>query len=400
MRYLTRLCLAAAIAIAALAASGAPASAATCDTKNLSHNGNTGTINACGVDVTTTAGATFSGKVGTVALTNNGPNMTYFSRGTVTVKWGDGTPNSTGTVSNGEVTASHKYTSAGTKTIEISVPATRSVYGFPVAVATAVGTGAATVEPGSGPTVTFTNNDVWQTTSPATMAVEAADTDGVKSLSCKIGSGAPTTGNPQTLSTTTQGSQTVTCDAVDANDAASQYTAKLKLDTSAPTLSGSNKTVNATTPAGATVNNLVTASDPQSGVAGSPACTPAGSQFPMGSTTVSCTATNNAGLTSAPKVVTVYVKNASEQLTDLATKLQNAGAKPSLWGVAVASANPQTAPEQRCATLMMFDLLLYVPQNWANNKLPSILTILSISSDISRIKTVAGCGSTGVSLPS
>jgi hypothetical protein len=120
----------------------------------------------------------------------------------------------------------------------------------------------------------------------------------------------------------------------------------------------------------------------------------------MGSTSVSCVATNNAGLTSAPKVITVYVKNASEQLTDLATKLQNAGAKPALWGVALASANPQTSAEQRCATLMMFDLLLYVPQNWANNKLPSILTILSISGDISRIKTVAGCGATGASLPS
>jgi hypothetical protein len=74
---------------------------------------------------------------------------------------------------------------------------------------------------------------------------------------------------------------------------------QLTLDTAPPSLTlPPNQTAEATSPSGAVVSYpAATASDAASGVAaGSPSCSPAsGSTFTLGSTTVQCTATDNAG---------------------------------------------------------------------------------------------------------
>ncbi len=83
-----------------------------------------------------------------------------------------------------------------------------------------------------------------------------------------------------------------------------------------------NVTVNATSPAGATVPFTTTATDvnPASPVV---TCTPAsGSTFAIGTTTVTCSQKDAAGNTGSVRF-TVTVKGAGAQLTDLQAKVQS-----------------------------------------------------------------------------
>ena len=93
------------------------------------------------------------------------------------------------------------------------------------------------------------------------------------------------------------------------------------LDATPPTIKvPANLTVNATSPAGATVTFAVTATD-NSGTA-TIACTPAsGTLFKIGSTTVNCTATDLAG-NIARGSFKVKVLSAAEQIVDLVEKLR------------------------------------------------------------------------------
>jgi parallel beta-helix repeat protein len=89
------------------------------------------------------------------------------------------------------------------------------------------------------------------------------------------------------------------------------------LDTTPPVINApADITVDATSPAGATVAYSVTATDPDDAVA-SLSCVPAsGSTFPIGTTTVNCTAIDTHG-NSAHASFTVHVKGAAEQVSDL-----------------------------------------------------------------------------------
>jgi hypothetical protein len=101
---------------------------------------------------------------------------------------------------------------------------------------------------------------------------------------------------------------------------------EVKIDKTAPTITvPASKTVNATSPAGATVNYSgdVSASDALSDVASS-GCLPAsGSVFPIGSTTVTCNATDKAGNSATPKSFTVQVNGAAAQLSALLAAVTN-----------------------------------------------------------------------------
>ena len=104
-----------------------------------------------------------------------------------------------------------------------------------------------------------------------------------------------------------------------AGNSASASFGPITIDKVPPSLTvPANMTVNATSPAGATVNWGVTPSDGLSGIS-SVVCSPAsGSVFPIGLTTVTCTATDNAG-NAAPKSFTVQVNGAAAQLSALFT---------------------------------------------------------------------------------
>jgi HYR domain len=95
-------------------------------------------------------------------------------------------------------------------------------------------------------------------------------------------------------------------------------------DATAPTITvPATQTVNATSPAGATVNYSAPISDALSGIASS-GCSPAsGSVFPIGQTTVTCNATDKAGNSAASQSFTVQVNGAAAQLSALLAAVTN-----------------------------------------------------------------------------
>jgi hypothetical protein len=101
-------------------------------------------------------------------------------------------------------------------------------------------------------------------------------------------------------------------------------------DTTSPIIETPTSVVaDADSPAGAVVSYTVSASDPDDAVV-SLSCVPAsGSTFPIGSTTVVCTATDAHGDSSTASF-TVYVKGAADQLADLLIAVTGVGPGTSL----------------------------------------------------------------------
>ncbi len=92
---------------------------------------------------------------------------------------------------------------------------------------------------------------------------------------------------------------TASCSATSAGGTATRTSTPVNVDTVAPTLAGvpAPLSVAATSPAGSVVTYASpTASDTGSGLAGAASCVPlSGATFPVGTTTVNCAATDNAG---------------------------------------------------------------------------------------------------------
>ena len=146
--------------------------------------------------------------------------------------------------------------------------------------------------------------------------------------------------------------------------------------------------VDATEPAGATATFAATATD-----AIDPAptvqCDPAsGTVFPIGTTTVTCTATDASG-NAATDTFTVHVKDAAEQLADLAAAVKGVGPGKSLVATVdfarllLALGQPQAA----CLTLTAFNLEVRAQ---SGKKIPAPQASALIA-DAKRIKNVLGC---------
>jgi hypothetical protein len=158
-----------------------------------------------------------------------------------------------------------------------------------------------------------------EATSPAgasvTYTVTASDlVDGSVTPSCSTPSG----------STFPLGSTTVDCTATDAhgNRSSASFVVNV-VDRTAPTLSVPGTiVVDATSPDGAIVTYTVTATDSIGGPV-TPDCLPAsGAVFPIGTTTVTCTATDSRGNTSPASTFDVHVRGAGEQLADVLDPVQ------------------------------------------------------------------------------
>ncbi len=156
------------------------------------------------------------------------------------------------------------------------------------------------------------------------------DLVGVASFECKLDSAtfAPCE-SPLSYSGLAQGSHTFEVRARDAagNVDKAPASATWTVDTTAPVVAVANVTVDATSPAGATVPFTATATDtnPANPVV---ACAPAaGSTFAIGTTTVTCSATDAAG-NIGTATFTVTVTTASTQLTNLQAKVQSVQADP------------------------------------------------------------------------
>jgi hypothetical protein len=153
-----------------------------------------------------------------------------------------------------------------------------------------------TVEPGSSPVVTVPADISAAATGPggAQVTYAASATDPVEGS-------VPVTCTPASGSTFPIGTTTVNCTATDTtgNVGKNSFTVTVSESTPPTLTTPANMTVAATKAGGAVVSFTVTATDPVDGAL-TPTCTPAsGSTFPVGTTTVNCSATDKVGLTTS-----------------------------------------------------------------------------------------------------
>lgn len=128
------------------------------------------------------------------------------------------------------------------------------------------------------------------------------------------------------------GVTTVRCTATDiaGNAAQASFSVTVRDTTPPAVVVPADIAVDATGPAGAVVTYAATATDLVDGAV-APTCGPAsGSTFPVGDTTVSCSAVDAHGNQSPPATFTVHVRSASEQTTNLANAVIGVGPGSSL----------------------------------------------------------------------
>ena len=158
---------------------------------------------------------------------------------------------------------------------------------------TGTGTGVMTVVDTTGPAVT-----VPSTTAEATGSSGAVVTFVATAVDLVDGPVTPVNCTPASGSTFPLGATNVVCTAVDSRGNPGQGTGVVTVvDTTPPVVTVQSRTVEATGPAGAVVMFTATAMDLVDGSL-TPTCTPAsGSTFPLGATTVTCTAVDSRGNT-------------------------------------------------------------------------------------------------------
>jgi len=172
-----------------------------------------------------------------------------------------------------------------------------------------------TVEDTTAPTIDPHGNETAEATGPSGAVVnytspathDAVDGDGVASCT-------PASGSTFALGTTT-----VTCTATDAadNSSSSSFTVTVE-DTTAPTIDlHGNETAEATGPSGAVVNYTSPATHDAVDGDGVASCAPAsGSTFALGTTTVTCTATDAAGNSSNSSFTVTVQDTTSPTIAD------------------------------------------------------------------------------------
>ncbi|HTK16568.1 MAG TPA: HYR domain-containing protein [Acidimicrobiia bacterium] len=157
---------------------------------------------------------------------------------------------------------------------------------------TATGSFTVTVQDTTGPVISATPSNV---TTEATSASGAVVTYTAPSASDAVDGARPVTCVPPSGSTIPLGSNTITCSASDTrgNTSSSSFTVTVQ-DTTGPTLTLPGAiTAEATGPSGAAASYTATASDVVDGAI-TPSCAPSsGSTFALGTTSVSCTATDS-----------------------------------------------------------------------------------------------------------
>ncbi|MDX2678039.1 HYR domain-containing protein [Streptomyces sp. NY05-11A] len=152
------------------------------------------------------------------------------------------------------------------------------------------------------PVVTVDDRTV-EATGPDGAVVEygatAVDTvDGPTTVTC----------TPPPGSTFPTGATTVTCTSTDAHENTGTDSAVITVvDTTAPAVTVDDRTVPATGPAGAVIEYTATATDLVDGPVAVTCTPPSGSTFPVGKTTVTCTATDAAGNTGTDAAVFTVV---------------------------------------------------------------------------------------------
>jgi hypothetical protein len=228
-----------------------------------------------------------------------------------------------GAVVNFSVTASDK---ADTSVTPVCTPRAGSTFDMGVTLVTC----RATDKAGNSSSSTF-NVTVVDTTAPViatqgNLTVEATSAAGaIVSFNAAANDAAEgavaAICTPKSGSTFPLGATTVICTATDqVNNAASSSFSVLVTDKTAPVLTlPANISVPATAPTGAAVTFNATASDVVDGAV-APVCTPAsGTTFPLGNSTITCTATDRAGNASTGSFVVAVTDNVPPTLVVPAT---------------------------------------------------------------------------------
>ncbi len=152
-----------------------------------------------------------------------------------------------------------------------------------------------------------------------------------------------------------------------------------------------NITTDATSPAGATVTYpLPAVTDPVATTPPTPVCIPAsGSVFPIGTTTVTCTATDSNDLNSPVHVTfTVTVEGAAAQLADLGHAVQGLRDGSALASLVATAQRELSAGDPRLACLTLTDFMIEV-----RSQTPwfiSASTAAQLIADAERIQAVLG----------
>jgi hypothetical protein len=209
---------------------------------------------------------------------------------------------------------------------------------------TANGSFTVTVIDATPPVITLPANITAEATGPSgaavTYAASATDPDDAATVACTPISGA----------TFPIGLTTVTCTATDtnANTASGTFTVSVK-DTTPPVVTISvTSPVEATGPSGAAVTYAATATDTVSGSL-TPTCAPAsGSTFPLGTTAITCSATDGAGNTGTASA-TVVVEDKTAPTLSLPANITAVATSAS--GAVVTYAVSATDPDNDTATL-------------------------------------------------
>jgi hypothetical protein len=197
-----------------------------------------------------------------------------------------------------------------------------------------------------------------------------------------------------TFTPTAAGARSATL-AVGTSSAAGTHTVALAgtgviTDSTPPTLHlPGDIVVDAVGPAGTTVSYSVTATDAESTVA-SIACSPAsGTLFAIGTTTVSCTATDSRGNTSAPATFNITVQGGSAQLGDLLADVQGVGPGKSL-AAKVEAAQAALAAGDTVGACAALDSFLAEVRAQSGKKI-TVPQAQALAADANRIKAVIGC---------
>ena len=183
----------------------------------------------------------------------------------------------------------------------------------------------------TGPSITVSHrvngSNGWNKTSPVALVITV--TPGTAAVTAKPActdngklvtvSG---TASPYGASVASQGSHAISCKVTDTAKLSATGTDTVRIDPVAPTVTvPANITVDATSPGGATVSYCASFSDATSGVATSGCTPPSGSTFPIGTTTVTCTAIDKAGNTTS-KTFTVTVRTLNQTKAAILSSLQ------------------------------------------------------------------------------
>lgn len=241
----------------------------------------------------------------------------------------------------------------------------------------------------TAPSVTVPGARVAEATGPggATVSYDASATDGLDpspAVSCS-----PASGSQFAL-----GTHEVTCTATDAagNAGSASFPVTVQ-DTTAPTLDvPADRTVNATSPAGAAVSWSAGADDIVDGAVDVTCAPSSGSTFAIGDTPVTCGAHDAAG-NAASRTFSVHVKSASEQIADLGSAIgastlpaQTATSAVKLLDDATAALAAGTTPPA-CGKLGAVANKILAK----SGKDITAVDAAALIGDLDRIRAVAGC---------